>query len=95
MHILKRYSAFEELHDTLRRTLPVRIFSLSLHVLSDIYPYRSILSFHLSLLYLQRQLLHAFVQLSWIAVESYSNFGWQVFYCTPSWVDEMLCGLGY
>ena len=30
MHILKRYSAFEELHDTLKRSLPVSRYYFSL-----------------------------------------------------------------
>ena len=56
---------------------------------------RSMLFSHHSLPYLQRQLLHVFVQLSWMDVANYSNFGLPAFCCIPSWVEEMTCGLGY
>ena len=62
---------------------------------SDCHSERSILSSHQPLIpYLQRQLLHAFVQLFWMAVANY-NFGLQAFCSTLSWMGEMTCGLGY
>ena len=83
-HILKQYED--------KRNLTVcQFFS---YFSSDCHSERSILSSHHPLLYLQRQLLHVFVQIFWMDVANY-NFGLQAFYSTLSWMEEMTCGLGY
>ena len=66
-------------------------FELPYYFSSDGHSKRSIFSSHHSLPYLQRQLLHAFVQLSWMAVANYFNVGLQACWIL-SWVREMTCG---
>ena len=88
-YILKRYSEFEELHDTLKRNLPV-IFS---YFSSDRHSVHSILSSHSTLA--PKTVLARFHTAFLDCRRKLLQLGLQVFCCILSWVGETTCGFGY
>ena len=95
MHVLQRYSEFEELHDTvdtLKRNLQVS----QIHFLFLVWlPFRTWYSLLPSPPTLPPNAGFVFVQHFCVAVANYYNFGFASVCCILSWAGETTCGLGY